>query len=589
MSVESNMGPGTDREVRGVAFRPMAVLVRSLWMAAVPVMAGIGSLMNPALAAVLISWAVVVLVVNWTWFRRGLPRSRLAVLLGIDLLLAAALVALSGGLFSPLWSALLVPGVTATSALGRRAGGWTALASAMAGGVAAFLANPHVPGGAAAIGLTSLAVLLASLLMNEVMCWVEARVPYDGTPSWAATERDAARRMAEVLRSIADLSGQAEPGAILDRALDVCARALRAESAGNRLVSAVLLPGASGLQVAAARRLSLADRRAVLNPETGILADVLRGPARLAVRRPREADDVDRLESLQGCASAVAIPLNTPHGRGVLVFGHPRAAFFDDERAAVLQAVGLQLEVVLRTALRCRDLAAEKERLTDLEEEARKRMARDLHDGPTQVMASIAMRANYARRLMQRDRKAAAEELEQLEDMARQTTKDIRQMLFTLRPLILESHGLVAALAQLADKMNDTHGVNVLVEAAPEAADGVDPALQGVAFYVAEEALNNARKHAAAAHIWVRLNRRGSVLILEVRDDGVGFNVGAVDATYAQRGSLGMVNMRERAELVGGSLRVESAEGRGTLVTLTLPVRPAPDPRPAGKPPSMPR
>jgi signal transduction histidine kinase len=577
------MSPGTDHEVRGIAFRPVAVLVRSLWVAAVPVMAGIGARMHPALAAALILWAVVVLVVNWTWFRRGLPRSRIAALLGADVLLAAVIVGLSGGLLSFLWSTLLVPGLTATSALGRRAGLWTALSSAVAGGVAAFIANPLVPGGAAAIALTSLAVLLAALLMNEIVGWVETRVPYDGTPSWAATERDAARRMADVLRSIADLSGQSDPGAILDRSLDVCARALRAESAGDRLVSAVLLPGASGLQVVAARRLSLADRRAVLNPEAGILADVLHGPARLALRKPRVEDDVDRLEALRGCGSALAIPLNAPQGRGALLFGHPRPAFFDDERAAVLQAVALQLEALLRTAVRCRDLAAEKERLTDLGEEARKRMARDLHDGPTQVMASIAMRANFARRLMQRDRKAAAEELERLEGMARQTTKDIRQMLFTLRPLILESHGLVAAVAQLADKMHDTHGANVLLEAAPEVGEGVDPALQGVVFYVAEEALNNARKHAAAAHIWIRLDRRGGVLILEVRDDGVGFNVGAVDANYAQRGSLGMVNMRERAELVGGSLRVESAEGRGTRVTLTLPVRPPADLQPASK------
>ncbi len=577
------MSSGTDHEVRGIAFRPVAVLVRSLWVAAVPVMAGIGARMDPGLAMALILWAVVVLVVNWTWLRRGLPRARLAVLLGLDLLLAAVIVGLSGGLFSLLWSTLLVPGLTATSALGRRAGAWTALWSTAAGGVAAFVANPDVPGGAAAIGVTSLAVLLAALLMNELVGWVESRLPYDGTPSWAATERDAARRMAEVLRSIADLSGQSEPGAILDRALDVCAQALRAELAGERLVSAVLLPGAAGLQVAAARRLSLADRRAVLNPEAGILADVLRGPARLALRKPRFDDDVDRLESLRGCGSALAIPLNAPQGRGALLFGHPRPAFFDDERAAVLQGVGLQLEAVLRTALRCRDLAAEKERLTDLEEEARKRMARDLHDGPTQVMASIAMRANFIRRLMPRDRKGAAEELLRLEEMARQTTKDIRQMLFTLRPLILESHGLVAALAQLADKVHDTHGANVVLEAAPELADGVDPSLQGVAFYIAEEALNNARKHAAAAHIWIRLDRRGGVLILEVRDDGVGFNVGAVDATYAQRGSLGMVNMRERAELVGGSLRVESAEGRGTLVTLTLPVRPSPSRGPEDK------
>jgi signal transduction histidine kinase len=429
------------------------------------------------------------------------------------------------------------------------------------------------------VATAALAVLLGSLLTNEVLMWAEARVPYDGTPSWAATERDASLRMAEVVRTIAALSGLSEPGAILDRALDVCGHALGPPAVSERLVSAVLFPGVSGLQVVAARRLSLSDRRVVWTPQAGIVADVLRGPARMALRRTRAADDIDRLESLRSCAAALALPLQTPQGRGALLFGHPRPGFFDRERVAVLQAVGLQVEVLLAGALRSRDLQAEKKRLTDLEEEARKRMARDLHDGPTQVMASIAMRANFARRLMQRDRKAAAVELEQLEEMARQTTKEIRAMLYTLRPLILESHGLVAALAQLADKMNDTHGVNVVVEAAADAADGVDPALQGVAFYIAEEALNNARKHAAAERIRLGLERRGGALVLEVRDDGVGFNVGAVDATYAQRGSLGMVNMRERAELVGGSLRIESAEGRGTAVQLTLPVRPpAPSP-----------
>ena len=564
-----------DHERQGIAFRPMAVLARSLWMTAIPVIAGVVSRMHPGLAGVLVVWAAVVLAVNWLWFRRGLERSRFASLLGLDILAGSAVVVLSGGLLSPLWSALLVPGLTAASALGRRAGVWTTLASALTGGLSAYLSAPSAPGGATAVAAAALAVLLGSLLTNELLMWVEAHVPYDGTPSWAATERDASRRMAEMVRSIAALSGLSEPGEILDRALDVSARALGPPVVSERLVSAVLLPGVSGLQVIAARRLSLSDRRVVWTPQAGIVAEVLRGPARMAARRPRAADDVDRLESLRSCAAALALPLNAPQGRGALLFGHPRPGFFDPERVAVLQAVGLQIEVLLAAAVRTRDLQAEKKRLTDLEEEARKRMARDLHDGPTQVMASIAMRANYARRLMQRDRKAAGVELEQLEEMARQTTKEIRSMLYTLRPLILESHGLVAALTQLADKMNDTHGVNVVVEAAADAADGVDPALQGVAFYVAEEALNNARKHAAAERIRLRLERRGGVLVLEVRDDGVGFNVGAVDATYSQRGSLGMVNMRERAELVGGSLRVESAEGRGTAVTLTLPVRPS--------------
>jgi signal transduction histidine kinase len=82
--------------------------------------------------------------------------------------------------------------------------------------------------------------------------------------------------------------------------------------------------------------------------------------------------------------------------------------------------------------------------MMDIQEEARKKIARDLHDGPTQSIAAIAMRVNFARRLMERDFKAASEELYKIEELARRTTKEIRHMLFTLRPLVLESQGLVA-------------------------------------------------------------------------------------------------------------------------------------------------
>jgi len=145
-------------------------------------------------------------------------------------------------------------------------------------------------------------------------------------------------------------------------------------------------------------------------------------------------------------------------------------------------------------------------------------------------------------------------------------------MLFTLRPLILESRGLVAALGQLSEKMYDTHRQNMIIESEPEVADDLDLGKQGVVFYIAEEAINNARKHAEAEHVWVRLTRRGDQFVLEVEDDGVGFNVGAIDANYEQRGSLGMVNMRERTELVNGELHIKSAEGEGTCITVTVPL-----------------
>jgi signal transduction histidine kinase len=145
-------------------------------------------------------------------------------------------------------------------------------------------------------------------------------------------------------------------------------------------------------------------------------------------------------------------------------------------------------------------------------------------------------------------------------------------MLFTLRPLILESKGLVAALEQLAEKVRQTHDQNISIEAEKNVALGMDMGKQSVVFYIAEEAVNNARKHAEAEHIWVRLMIRDDFFVLEIEDDGVGFNVGSVDANYEQRGSLGMVSMRERAELVNGGLHVDTTEGKGTQITLFIPI-----------------
>jgi signal transduction histidine kinase len=173
--------------------------------------------------------------------------------------------------------------------------------------------------------------------------------------------------------------------------------------------------------------------------------------------------------------------------------------------------------------------------------------------------------------LITRDASAAAEELFKIEELARRTTKEIRQMLFTLRPLVLESEGLIPALKQLAEKMLENHNQNVIVEALNNVVDDMEVGKLGVIFFIVEEAVNNARKHAKADHIWIRLKRKKDLILLEVQDDGVGFNLSAVEADYERRGSLGMVNLHERAELVNGVLRIDSAEGKGTRVAVTIP------------------
>jgi signal transduction histidine kinase len=229
--------------------------------------------------------------------------------------------------------------------------------------------------------------------------------------------------------------------------------------------------------------------------------------------------------------------------------------------------------IAIQNARLYRDLEQEKERMIEIEDEARSKLARDLHDGPTQSIAAIAMRVNYARRLLERDPKTASGELYKIEELARQTTMEIRHMLFTLRPLILESQGLEAALDSMAEKMHETYSQEVHVEVDPDIASQLELSKQGVVFNITEEAVNNARKHAQAAHIWVRLRAAGKELaLLEIQDDGVGFDLEAVNSNYENRGSLGMVNMRERTELLNGYLKISSKPGKGTLVTILIPL-----------------
>jgi signal transduction histidine kinase len=209
----------------------------------------------------------------------------------------------------------------------------------------------------------------------------------------------------------------------------------------------------------------------------------------------------------------------------------------------------------------------------EIQEEARKKLARDLHDGPTQSVAALAMRVNFARRLIERDSKSAADELYKIEELARRTTKEIRHMLFTLRPLVLESQGLVAALESMAEKMHETFNQNVSVDVDEDLIPNLEMSKKVVIFYIAEEAVNNARKHAQAERIWVRIKAMDAEIVrLEIEDDGNGFDSHSVEATYDSRGSLGMVNMRERAELVNGVLSIDSGSGKGTCVRVLIPL-----------------
>lgn len=494
----------------------------------------------------------------------------------VDLVLAVATVHYTGMQSSPLWWSLLIAVVSVGLRFGIKAVLLATTIGAIASVVIIVLTTPSSSLHIGTLALQSLFVVLAGCLLGWFAGFVRARAI--AMEHSQAQELDKAHQLERersraIFRMAAALNATLSYEEVLEKALDLGARTLaRSSHEDNQLVSALLLFSEDQLRVASARRLTHADWRASFPCQEGVIQQALTSGNAQIIQSPASDPELGLLAALQSSEVALCIPLTAgPETYGVLIFAHRDADYLTEERIELLQAIGEQAMIALENARLYRDLLKEKELITEIGEEARKQLARDLHDGPTQSVAAIAMRINYARRLMERDPSATVSELEKVENIARRTTKEIRHMLFTLRPLILETQGLVAALQQLAIKMRDTHDQDVYVELDDELDETLDMGTQAVLFYIAEEAVNNARKHAEAEHIWVRLKQQQALIHLEIEDDGVGFNVGSVDADYEQRGSLGMVSMRERAELVNGALRVESAEGRGTHIRVSVP------------------
>lgn len=373
------------------------------------------------------------------------------------------------------------------------------------------------------------------------------------------------------------LTGTLNYQRVLESALDVSRTALSpTPEAGpdDRLVAAVLLFSGEQLNVGSARGFTGADLRSQFAGRDGLLFEVINDGDPVLSSDVAKDPELGKIIALRNCRSIYCFPLRSGFNiYGVMIFAQPEAFYFTAERRDVMDILGRQLVIAIQNARLYQDLVDEKERMVEVQEEARKKLARDLHDGPTQSVVAIAMRVNLAQRMAERDPDAAIAELSKIEELARRTTKEIRHMLFTLRPLVLESQGLVAALVAVAEKTQETYGQEVVVNVDEILLGDLEIGKQGVIFFIAEEAINNARKHAQAPHIYVDLRRLDQDLsLLEIRDDGQGFDVEAVNRDYDRRGSLGMVNLRERAELVNGLLHIESGPGKGTKVQVYIPL-----------------
>jgi signal transduction histidine kinase len=500
----------------------------------------------------------------------------------LDLVFANLLFPLSGLLNSSLGWAGLLAVFSAAMYFDSRGLLWVILLSVLTLGGQALLFSPTMEA-LAYVGVLVLLFLVLGFTFNLLkgkMLRVIERLHQERMVERRKAEQIDEERQRVVYNLVSELSATLNYQRVLDTALDLSATALSTSSVpSNHLVSAALLfadneTGGPLLRVESARRFTPADMRIELPGTAGLLAETIdNGRSHLSTSLPKDPE-IRRFVALRACKSACCLPLrNGLDTYGVILFAHPNEDYFTPERQEILDIIGNQAAIAIQNARLYRDLELEKERMMEIQEEARKKLARDLHDGPTQSVAAIAMRINFARTLMERDRDEASKELIKVEELARRTTKEIRHMLFTLRPLVLESQGLIAALESMAEKMRETFGQSVIIDVDPEVLPSLEMNKQAVIFYIAEEAVNNARKHAQADNIWVRLKAvESDITLLEIIDDGVGFDIGSVDAAYDNLGSLGMVNMRERADLVNGVLNIASVEEKGTRVRVVIPL-----------------
>ncbi|MEW6060127.1 MAG: ATP-binding protein [Actinomycetota bacterium] len=207
-------------------------------------------------------------------------------------------------------------------------------------------------------------------------------------------------------------------------------------------------------------------------------------------------------------------------------------------------------------------------RIVDIVEEERTRIAGDLHDGPIQRLTALTLRLEIARMAASRgDPQASQEAIEEVQSQIGEEISLLRRLMSELRPPVLDQRGLLDALRDHAARLEEGTGLLVSVEGGTETLDGVPPEVETVLYRIVQEALTNVVKHAGAAHAQIRFLDSDEFVRLEVSDDGVGFDI----SQPAAGGHLGLVGMRERAEMAGGSLQVESRPGEGTTVRAWVP------------------
>lgn len=244
-------------------------------------------------------------------------------------------------------------------------------------------------------------------------------------------------------------------------------------------------------------------------------------------------------------------------GNGQYAHVFDRGYIFRDETGRATRIIGAMIDITPQVELH--------EAATRAAIEERRRLARDLHDSVTQSLYSLSLLSETARRTAEHgDHKATHDYLNRLGELAQQCLKEMRLLVHEMSPSVLEKEGLAGALQARLDAVERHSGIRA--QLVVDMKQKLSPQVQLQYYRVAEEALNNALKHAAATTVRVHIHADENTVAMEIDDNGKGFDLQAT----ASSGGMGLIGMRERIENLGGHLSIDTSPGKGTVIRVHI-------------------
>lgn len=211
-------------------------------------------------------------------------------------------------------------------------------------------------------------------------------------------------------------------------------------------------------------------------------------------------------------------------------------------------------------------------KILEAQENERKRIARDIHDGPAQHMANVVMKVDICKKVIQKNLEEGFKELEDLKDNVKSALKDVRSIIFDLRPMSLDDLGLNQTIQETVKTITEESKIDIKLRLKPVQME-IEPIIQVAVYRIIQEVFNNIKKHSKAKHAEVKLDYGSKYLILIISDDGIGFNVEETLKRVKTKGSsYGLIGILDRVNQLQGEMEIKSSEGVGTVYNVRLPI-----------------